>query len=288
MQPIITARNRRIQELYTRDHQQLHAEDLNRMRILARQWDLAPVLQRGGIAVFPHITVQDCGHHVLAAIHAVLSVQASRVLVISVLHAWTPEMDATRNALAAGEDFTGHPLRGIQGPQFGTRTEWRMDHALMSWRYFWRLETQGWRGALPQIIECYPFLAGSDPTTMPGYDEVARLAEDAVIVTTADPFHHGIGYGNPPAQALAAHAGGLELAHASILKANELLAAGDYQAYLRHCVEARNDARDAGPLFHTLRRPAQATIHEVVASDMTELYASPPPTWVAGALVSWE
>ena len=42
-----------------------------------------------------------------------------------------------------------------------------------------------------------PVLAGGHPERLPGIEELAVLAEDAVIVSTADPFHHGIGYGIP-------------------------------------------------------------------------------------------
>ena len=280
--------NRRIHDIYARDHEMLGHEGALACLTKSQQWNLSPVLQAGGIVVFPHITVQDCGHHVAAAVRAVLDSQADSVLVISVLHPWTPEMQEVRDRFAAGEEMTGHPMRGIQGERFSNREEWQLDHALLSWRYFWKVECERRQIAGPEVIECYPFLAGAQPETLPGYDDVARLAETAVIVSTADPFHHGIGYGDAPEIATYPQRGGLALARSSLETSNRLLAEGDYRGYLAHCVQARNDARDTGPLYRALRGPQTSTILDVVASDMTELYLAPPPTWVAGALFTWQ
>ena len=93
-------------------------------------------------------------------------------------------------------------------------------------RHFWAAETKrrGIRG--PEVVERYPYLAGGHPERLPGIDELAALAEDAVIVSTADPFHHGIGYGDPPERALAPDDGGLELARATIGKESRFWVAG--------------------------------------------------------------
>jgi hypothetical protein len=198
-------------------------------------------------------------------------------------------MDDARSRLAEGEDLSGHPLRGIQGPDIpGDRQEWRLDHALMSWRFLWEAECKRRGDAGPQVLERYPFLAGARPESLPGFDDLARLAENAVVVSTADPFHHGIGYGDEPHVAQAPGTGGLDLARTATEESIRLLSAGDYLAYVGHCVRTRNDARDAGPVFHYLRQPLQGRILDLVASDMTELYETPPPTWVAGALVTWQ
>jgi hypothetical protein len=212
-------------------------------------------------------------------------------LVVSVLHAWTVEMQEARNRLAAGNDLTDHPLRGIQGPMLtNSRDEWQRDHALISWRYFWEAACEGQGLApedRPQVMEVYPFLAGNAPQTLAHFDAVAKWAEDAVIVSTADPFHHGIGYGDSVEVARAPERGGLDLARASIEESNRLLANGDYAAYLQHCVAARNDARDAGPLLRELAGPLRPEILDLTASDMTQFYEAPSPTWVAAALVAW-
>ena len=139
----------------------------------------------------------------------------------------------------------------------------------------------------PEVVERYPYLAGGRPERLPGIDELAALTEDAVIVSTADPFHHGIGYGDPPERALAPDGGGLELARATIEEGIALLGAGDYAGYDVHCVEAKSDARDAGVVFRYLRGELQGSILDLTYTDAAALYEAPDPTWVAAPLVEW-
>ena len=274
---------------YAEEHAALGKQGTLALLERARAWDLSETLRKGGVIVFPHAGVADCGHQIAAAVHACLDSGADRVLVISVLHAFTDEMQDARVRVAAGEAPSKFRHWGIQGTGLdGGRQEWRSDHALMSFRHFWQAETQrrGIKG--PQVIERYPYLAGGKPWELPGYDEVARLAEDAVIVSTADPFHHGIGYGDAPEAAYWPDEAGLAYARTRIEDGMDLLAKGDYWGYNQHCVDAKSDARDAGQLFRHLRGPMTGRILDLVYTDASTLYNSPPPTWVAGALIAWD
>ena len=158
----------------------------------------------------------------------------------------------------------------------------------MSFRHFWAAETKrrGIQG--PEVIERYPYLAGGHPELLPGMDDLAPLAEDAVIVSTADAFHHGLGYGDPLEKSLHPHEGGLDLARKTIEEGMEILGRGDYWGYNQHCVEAKSDARDAGQVFRYLRGPMKGKIVDLTYSDAGELYKTPPPTWVATALMEWK
>ena len=109
-----------------------------------------------------------------------------------------------------------------------------------------------------------------------------------MIVSTADPFHHGIGYGDPPERALAPGDGGLELARATIEEGIALLGRGDYAGYDAHCVEAKSDARDAGVVFRHLRGAMHGSILDLAYTDAAALYEAPDPTWVAAPLVEWQ
>jgi hypothetical protein len=279
---------RDIQRLYADEHTALGREGALRLLDQGREWDLAPTLNAGGVLVFPHAGVADCGHQTAAVVHACLDCGVDRVLVISVLHALTDEMEAARVRVAQGGDLAAEPLRGIQGLGLAGRQDWRADHALTSFRYLWRAETErrGIQG--PVIIERYPYLAGGRPDTLPGIEELEALARDAVIVSTADPFHHGIGYGDPAAESLSPELGGLALARRRIGEGIDLLERADYWGYNQHCVEAKSDARDAGQVFRYLCGPMDGQILDLTYTDATDLYNAPPPTWVAAALIEWQ
>lgn len=277
-----------IQAQYKRDHDELGEAGTLKLLDDARQWDLSATLSAGGIVVFPHAHVADCGHQIAAAVHACLDSGSDRVLVLSVLHAFTNEMEAARIRVANGGSPADEIHWGIQGTGIqGERQEWQQDHALISWRHFWDAETKrrGIRG--PEVIERYPYLAGGKPEQLPGFDELAQLAEECVIVSTADPFHHGIGYGTPPEEAYAPENGGLDLARRTLEEGVDLLSSGDYWGYNQHCVTAKSDARDAGQVFRYLRGPMTGQILDLTFSDSTGLYNQPPPTWVATALFDW-
>lgn len=254
----------------------------------ARQWDLAPVLRAGGVVVFPHAGVADCGHQIAAAVNAALDSGADTVLVVSVLHAFTEEMEQARRRVAAGGAPSAERHWGIQGPGLERGNEWSSDHALMSWRFFWDLETKRRGVSGPRVIERYPYLAGGHPEQLPGIEELQEIARSAVIVSTADPFHHGIGYGDAPEDSLPPDESGYALARRRIEEGMELLGRGDYWGYNQHCVSAKSDHRDAGQVIRLLRGPMRGQILDLVHSDAGELYGSPPPTWVAGALISYE
>lgn len=273
--------------MYTREHEALGEAGTYRLLEEARQWDLSGVLASGGVAVFPHAGVADCGQQIAAVVHACLDSGADRVLVMSVLHAFTDEMEAARIRVANGGDPAKEETWGIQGPGLPGREEWRYDHVLMSFRHFWKAETErrGIKG--PQVIERYPYLAGGRPDLLPGIEELQEIARDAVIVSTADAFHHGIGYGDAPENSFFPEAGGLDLARQRIEEGIAILERGDYWGYNQHCVAAKSDARDAGQVFRYLRGPMQGEIIDLTYSDAAELYKAPAPTWVAAALVKW-
>jgi hypothetical protein len=277
-----------ILQMYRSEHEDLGAQGTLDLLERGRQWQLAPVLQSGGVLVFPHVGVADCGHQIAAVVQACLDSGADRVLVVSVLHSFTDEMEDARRRVAAGEPPSNFACWGIQGPGLPGRQDWQTDHVLMSFHHLWEAEIQlrGVKG--PQVIERYPYLAGGHPEALPGIQELVEIAKDAVIISTADAFHHGIGYGDAPENSSYPLQGGLELARRRINESMEILGRGDYWGYNQHCVSAKSDARDAGQVFRFLRGPMTGRILDLTYSDAAELYHSPPPTWVAAALMVWE
>lgn len=278
-----------IYALYIREHEELGEAGTLEHLERGRQWNFADTLKSGGVLVFPHAGVKDCGYQIAACVHAALDSGAERVIALSVLHAFTQEMEDARRRVAAGGEPAQEKFWGIQGPGIDGREEWKKDHALMSWRHFWNAEVKR-RGLTnpPEMIERYPYLAGGKPETLPGIDDLAELVKDAVIVSTADAFHHGLGYGNTPEESYNPDAEGLAHAQSVLEEGIAILEQGDYWGYNQHCVTAKSDARDAGQVFRYLRGPMTGRVVDLTYTDASALYHAPPPTWVAAALMEWK
>ena len=285
------ALQKKVHELYAREHAELGESGTLEHLERGEAWQLADTLDSGGVLVFPHAGVHDCGYQIAACVHAALNSGADKIVVLSVLHAFTPAMETARVAVAQGADPAQFELWGIQGPGIDGRREWMGDHALISWRHFWQTELRR-RGTsadrAPKVYERYPYLAGGAPQNLPGIDELGRLMEEAVVVSTADPFHHGIGYGDAPEQTYDHDEAGFVHAQTVIEAGMRILERGDYRAYNQHCVEAKSDARDTGQVYRYLRGPMKGEVLDISFTDASELYDQPKPTWVAGALIDWK
>lgn len=266
----------------------------------SRRWDLPATLLCGGAVIFPHIGLERCGAHTAAAVHAALDAceqyDVRRVLAIGVLHAITEELEQARVRVAAGADVTREVAWGIQGPGVSwtpgamqPRDDWQNEFSLLDFLFLWRLEIARRGIRAPQLVLRYPCLAGGRPEILPRIEELAALvgrrAMGAVIVATADPFHHGIGYGDAPAVARSAEEGGLELARARIEEGLALLSDGRHWEYNQHCVAAKSDARDVGQVLRHLIGPCDGRILDLTWADTSAAYEQRPPTWVAGALI---
>ncbi len=250
-----------------------------------RQWDLSHVLRTGGAVVFPHASLSVCGHHTAAAVHACLDCGADTVLALGVLHALTDELERARVRVADGGDPSDEDSWGIQGPGPDGRGDWRAEFSLLNFTFLLREEADRRGVSCPDLTLRYPWLAAGHPELLPGIDALEKLVGDAAVVATADPFHHGIGYGDPPALALAPEEGGLDLARRRIEEGLEILSAGDHWGYNRHCIDAKSDARDVGQVLRHLLGPVRGCVLDIVDEDMTGPYDAPAPTWVAGALI---
>jgi hypothetical protein len=268
------------------DQQRLGEEGVRRLLDAGRAWDLAPILRAGGAVIFPHTSIAACGHQVAAAVHACLDSGAKRVLALGVLHALTQELEEARVQVANGADPSGKPAWGIQGPGVPGREDWRAEFSLSHFQFLWRQETARRGIPGPELVIRYPSLAGGRPDLLPGIDALQEIAQDAVVVATMDPFHHGIGYGDLPEQALAPEEGGLELARQAIQEGLTLLQTGEYWRYNQHSVRTKSDGRDVGQTLRYLLGSQRGEILDLIGDDMSIAYDKPKPTWVAGALIA--
>ena len=274
-----------IRESFAKERAQLGEAGVSRMLEAGRAWHLAPTLAEGGTVIFPHANIEACGHQIAAAVHACLDSGADRILVVGVLHALSDALEEARIRVANEGDVTKEEFWGIQGPGLNGRDEWRNEFSLSNFLFLWEEEMRrrGIKG--PELIVRYPYLAGGHPEILPGIEELQEIIRDAVVVATADPFHHGIGYGEPPETALTPEAAGLDLARQQIDDGLALLGQGDYWSYNQHCVGAKSDARDAGQITRYLLGPLTGRILDLTWCDTTDMYSQPAPTWVAAALM---
>lgn len=272
-----------VHQQFALEREALGPAGIDRILEAGRQWNLAPTLNAGGAIVFPHAGLPACGHQIAAAVHACLDSGADQVLVIGVLHALSNELENVR--VANGADVIREPAWGIQGPGLDCPDDWRYEFSLSNFLFLWEQETLRRGIRPPELIIRYPYLAGGRPMILPGIEALTEIAADSVVVSTADPFHHGIGYGEPPESALMPEQGGLALAEQKINQGLRILGMGDYWGYNQHCVSAKSDARDAGQVLRYLLGPLAGHILDLTYQDTTDMYDSPAPTWVATALI---
>ena len=51
-----------VHEIYERERISLGEAGLQALLERGEEWQLAPVLEAGGVLVFPHVSIIDCGH----------------------------------------------------------------------------------------------------------------------------------------------------------------------------------------------------------------------------------
>jgi hypothetical protein len=260
---------------------------LDRAEALAEQ----PVAGQGAL-VFPHTRLEASGELTAAAALAVLRSGCEDVLALGVLHGARQGDAALVQRARQGEEPALSLLRRLHGPGVPEDAgRWREEFSLDNFCAL--LEAAAGRAGKrrPRVIRRFPFLVGETPGNLPGAEELEQwIARGAVLVATADPIHHGAGYGTPDAECLPlAGARALEFARATVERGFGLLAVRDYAGFLRDAAAVRSDFRDVGPVMaQLLPGPrCEATVHRVELVDYADALGAPQPTWVAGALAAF-
>ncbi|MCF7806158.1 MAG: hypothetical protein K9M13_00650, partial [Simkaniaceae bacterium] len=104
-----------IQEYYS-EADSLGEECLLKILDAGKQWDLSRTLQRGGSAIFPHTSINECGQQIASVVHGCLNSRAKTVVVLGVLHALTDELLVAKKKEEREEDIALNPYRGIFSP----------------------------------------------------------------------------------------------------------------------------------------------------------------------------
>ncbi len=237
--------------------------------------------------VFPHARLAACGGQVAAAALAAARSGCDRVLALGVLHGGR-EIDAALAAAARRGDPTARAaLRRVHGPGIaGDAGHWREEFSLDGFRALLPLAARRCGRAAPTVIQRFPYLSAADPASLPGIDELRRLVADGcAVVATADPMHHGVGYGTPREEQRAGDEARV-YAHAGISAQLDALARCDHAAFAARCSTDASDFRDTGAILAELI-PGHGAIRDLTLVDYAATLEVASPTWVAAALIEW-
>jgi len=252
-----------------------------------KEWDLSPSLREGGSALFPHAALEQCGHQVAGVVHAVLDSGADQVLAIGVLHLLNNKLYEARELAKAGGDFLQHPLRGVQGPGLPRRCDWEQEYSLSNFIFLLEQESKRRGVPTPHVIRRFPFLVGGQPETLPGIEELEMIAKDAIVVTTGDLMHHGVGYLTLTNKLVPMETKGPKFALSAIQHSLDCLQKDSYLRFRQASMGNKSDAHEVGQILRHLLGPLKGIIHNLILCDTTAMYRCDAPNWVAASLVEF-
>jgi len=255
---------------------------------LALQGDLVQVLAEGGAAIFPHLSITQCGDQVAAvasaAIMACQKTGKNQILVLGVLHSLTDQLFEARKKELSGADLSNEPCRGFFGPQLPHPEILRREFSLDNFIFLVQRAAQKYGVELPKLAIRYPNLVNGKPETLQGIAEVENLAANSIVVATADLCHHGIAYGNENPFDLSEK--GLAFGRRSVEENLSCLSQQDYLAYRESCLRVKSDSKDIGQVLQYLLGPLVASIYDFRLVDVRNLFdGAPQPSWVTAVLV---
>jgi hypothetical protein len=242
--------------------------------------DAAPFIafpDRGAL-VFPHTRLATSDHLVASVARAAARTRQD-VLALGVLHG-AREGDAQVVAKArAGDLGARNVLRGIHDEGGFAAEEFSLDGFRALYERACRRE-----GFTPRLTTRYPFLVGDHPEDLPGWEDLARLSRDRMVVGTGDLMHHGIGYGT--AEALdETVAGTIDFARSRIEEQLGALARADFSGFCRLCSRDASDFRDVGPVLALLFPDAAWELDDLSLVNYADVLDCAKPTWVAAARI---
>jgi len=276
-------------QVYKDEFDALTDEEIAEMQAEASKWTLAPTLIEHGVLLFPHVHIKDDGYMLIAVINAILDSKKSKVVALSIAHPRSAKLQKAKMQMGtnpAGE-IENKELRGI----FDAGSAWGQDHSLYGFRRMLKLIAEKRGIPAPTLAERYINLAGLDPQTMPGIEELEELVkdEDCAIVSTGDLCHHGIAYGDAPSEVYDPDQKAVNILKKRIETSLQLIDDGEYKEFIEYSYGVtHSDWTDVGVVIRYLLGPMKSTILSTVPSDFSVLYKSETPTWVLGSLIKIE
>jgi hypothetical protein len=265
---------------------------------------VVPLPKRGAL-VFPHTRLEKSGELAAAVALSVVRAGCDEVVALGILHGGREIDTQLVRRAREGAPSARSALRRVHGPSLqGDGGYWIEEFSLDGFLALVELAAKRAGRKPPRVLARYPFLVGEHPGDLPGADELrTRIEKGAALVATADPIHHGAGYGAREEDRLPREdPQTLEFARWTIDRGFRLLASRDFAGFLRHAAEVRSDFRDTGPMMTWLvdpegvpvsqraarTKPAlDVEILDLILVDYSKALDAPAPTWVAGALAQF-
>lgn len=267
-----------IKKTFLRDYLKEQEKGLGGFLKQGKRWDLSQTLKEGGGAIFPHAFISKCGDQIAAVVHGCFDSGADQILALGVYHTQrNAELEELKLKELRGENLTDSPYRGVFDQVEG-------EYSLLHFRALLQEEARRRGSPCPRLIERYPSLVCGSPETLPGIEELERIAKDSILVGTADLCHHGIAY-----DSAVPHLAGEELVqyvHEGIDKGFQFLREGDFSKFLNNNFYYKSDGKDVCSIFHHLLHPFTAKTHSLRIIDTSSIFeGDPKPSWVAVALI---
>jgi hypothetical protein len=247
-------------------------------------------LIEGGSAFFPHTYLQKCGDQIaavaLASLDAAEKSGKKQILVLGVLHPLTSVLWAARKKELLGMDLSAEPLRDVFGPDLPNNGFLESEFSVDSFLFLLEKIAKIKGKTLPHVIVRYPFLVQGVADSLPGMEELKKLATDSIVVATSDLCHHGTPYGTPIEKTLPLGENAYAFAHRSIQKNLDSLNTVDLPAYYVCASEVISDSINVGQAMSALLGPLEGKIIDLRLIDFAYVFtAYQGPIWVAATLV---
>jgi len=255
-----------------------------------KQWskEIALAFSNGGGAIFPHTFFSKCGEQMGAVIHAILDSGADQVITLGTVHPF-PQFLQARIKEFNGEDISQEPSWGVLSPELiNVKDLLKDEFSLNLFNSLLKIEVKRRGKKAPRLIERYPSLVNRHPETLPGIQELEKLAKNAVIVGTEDYCHHGIAYALPKSSTIPMGEEALSFAKNQIEQGFSFLQQNKYAEFYKHGMHlnAIGDPSDVTATMHYLiGSHAKPKILDLKLVDVSQLFKNDPsPSWVAATL----
>ena len=271
---------------YEKERERLSEKEIDTILESGKKWDITDVLQTGGSAIFPHTYLHACGAHIAAVVNGCLDSQSDSVLVLGVIHSMDPEVRDAKEKEKQGAYMACSNSHGVWGPGIAGHRCWEIEFSLRSFEFLFYEAVKRRGKKAPKLILRYPTLVGGCPEKLKGIEELVAIAKDSVVVATGDLCHNGIAYINRTTQPVYGFGSqGYVYAKQSIQHGFDLLDAGCYSEYMKHCYLHLNDSIDSFVVLRHILGPTKSEILDLQLVDVAELYkGNPKESWVAATL----